>query len=54
VALSFAGEGRSYVEKVAASLKEAGVRAFYDKFESADFATLILEKTSPQVSEEQP
>jgi len=36
VALSFAGEDRSYVEKVAACLKEAGVRVFYDKFESAD------------------
>jgi hypothetical protein len=36
VALSFAGEDRSYVEKVAASLREAGVRVFYDKFESAD------------------
>ena len=36
VALSYAGEDRSYVEKVAASLREAGVRVFYDKFESAD------------------
>lgn len=35
VALSFAGEDRDYVEKVAASLREKGVRVFYDKFEAA-------------------
>jgi hypothetical protein len=35
VALSFAGEDREYVEKVATLLRDAGVRAFYDKFEAA-------------------
>jgi hypothetical protein len=33
VALSFAGEDRAYVEKVASQLKSDGVRVFYDKFE---------------------
>ena len=33
VALSFAGEDREYVEKVANCLKEAGIAVFYDKFE---------------------
>jgi len=33
VALSFAGEDRDYVEKVAAYLQDRGVRVFYDKFE---------------------
>jgi len=33
VALSFAGEDRGYVEKVADELKEKGVSVFYDKFE---------------------
>ena len=30
IALSFAGEDREYVEKVATLLKENGVRVFYD------------------------
>src|SRR5262249_20299813 len=34
VALSFAGEDRTYVEDVARILKAAGVRVFYDKFET--------------------
>ncbi|MFE1433726.1 toll/interleukin-1 receptor domain-containing protein [Streptomyces griseoaurantiacus] len=33
VCLSFAGEQRSYVEQVAAELKRAGVRVFYDDYE---------------------
>jgi hypothetical protein len=33
VALSFAGENRAYVEKVAASLKDHGIRIFYDDYE---------------------
>lgn len=33
VALSFAGEDREYVEKVAAELRDHGVDVFYDKFE---------------------
>jgi hypothetical protein len=33
VALSFAGEDREYVEKVAAALAAAGVDVFYDRFE---------------------
>src|SRR6266478_2933593 len=36
VALSFAGEDRGYVEKVAAQLVSDGVIVFYDKFEEAD------------------
>ncbi len=36
IALSFAGEDRKYVEKVATLLKEKGVRVFYDKFEQVD------------------
>jgi hypothetical protein len=35
IALSFAGEDRAYVERVATGLKDAGVYVFYDKFESA-------------------
>ena len=35
VALSFAGEDRQYVEKVAAALRTMGVRVFYDKYEVA-------------------
>jgi hypothetical protein len=35
VALSFAGEDRKYVERVAAKLVADGVRVFYDKFEEA-------------------
>ena len=36
VALSFAGEDRSYVEKVALQLQADGVHVFYDKFEEAE------------------
>lgn len=36
VALSFAGEDREYVDKVAARLKSCGVEVFYDKFETID------------------
>jgi len=32
VALSFAGEDRNYVEKVANDLRDHGVDVFYDKF----------------------
>ena len=35
VALSFAGENRAYVERVAEAIKEAGVNVFYDRFETA-------------------
>ena len=35
VALSFAGEQRAYVEKVAAALRRRGVRPFYDDYEKA-------------------
>jgi hypothetical protein len=35
VALSFAGENRTYVERVAEILKHASVNVFYDKFEAA-------------------
>lgn len=33
IALSFAGEDRSYVEKVASTLRELNVRVFYDEYE---------------------
>ena len=36
IALSFAGEDREYVEKVANSLKSRNVNVFYDKFEEAN------------------
>jgi tetratricopeptide (TPR) repeat protein len=36
IALSFAGEERPYVEKVAAALKAEGVEVFYDMFEEAE------------------
>ena len=36
VALSFAGEDRDYVEKVAIQLRTAGVEVFYDLFQEAD------------------
>ena len=36
VALSFAGENRVYVEHVAESLKEKGIRVFYDNFEQVN------------------
>lgn len=35
VALSFAGEDREYVDRVATHLKSEGVEVFYDKFEEA-------------------
>lgn len=35
VALSFAGEQRAYVEKVAAALRRRGIRPFYDDYEKA-------------------
>jgi hypothetical protein len=35
VALSFAGEDRPYVRRVAAALERAGVRVFYDEYEQA-------------------
>ena len=35
VALSFAGEDRRYVERVASALREMGLRVFYDKHEVA-------------------
>jgi len=36
IALSFAGEDRSYVEMVAEQLKVRGVSVFYDRYEQAD------------------
>jgi hypothetical protein len=36
VALSFAGEQREYVERVASNLRSGGVRVFYDSYEKAD------------------
>ena len=36
VALSFAGEDRAYVEKVAIKLKEKNVKVFYDRFEQTE------------------
>lgn len=35
VALSFAGEQRVYVQKVAAALRRRGIRPFYDDYEKA-------------------
>ena len=35
IALSFAGEDRDYVKKVADQLRVAGVKVFYDEFEAA-------------------
>lgn len=35
VALSFAGEQRAYVQKVAAALRRRGIRPFYDDYEKA-------------------
>lgn len=35
VALSFAGQQRAYVEKVAAALRRRGIRPFYDDYEKA-------------------
>ena len=36
IALSFAGEDRAYVQEVATALQAAGVKVFYDEFETAD------------------
>lgn len=36
VTLSFAGEDRGYVERVATALNELGVRVFYDRYEEVD------------------
>ena len=36
VTLSFAGEDREYVEKLAQILKDNGIKVFYDKFEEVD------------------
>ncbi|UOQ96317.1 TIR domain-containing protein [Hymenobacter sp. 5317J-9] len=36
VTLSFAGEDREYVERVAHFLSDNGIKVFYDKFEEAD------------------
>jgi hypothetical protein len=36
LALSFAGEDREFVNKVAAVLKNGGARVFYDRYEQAD------------------
>jgi hypothetical protein len=36
VALSFAGEDRPYVEEVAASLRDAGIKVFYDRYLQVD------------------
>jgi hypothetical protein len=36
VSLSFAGEQRSFVERVAATLQQLGVRVFYDRYEEAN------------------
>jgi hypothetical protein len=36
VALSFAGEDRKYVEKVASFLQKSGLNVFYDKYEKAN------------------
>ncbi len=35
VALSFAGEQRAYVQKVAAALRRRGIRPSYDDYEKA-------------------
>ena len=36
ICLSFAGEDRPYVDKVAAALKDKGIRIFYDQYEQED------------------
>lgn len=36
VALSFAGEDREYVDKVASALKQRKIKVFYDKFETVN------------------
>ena len=35
IALSYAGEDRTYVEKVAENLKNKNINVFYDRYESA-------------------
>jgi len=35
IALSFAGENRTYVDQVANLLRDSGVKVFYDLFEEA-------------------
>jgi hypothetical protein len=49
VALSFAGEERSYVEQVAAALKQSGVRCFYDADEQIDLWGKYLAEELPAV-----
>ena len=44
VALSFAGEQRSYVEQVAEHLKKRGIAVFYDDFETVNLWGKILPK----------
>jgi hypothetical protein len=47
VALSFAGEDRAYVEKVASKLNEMRISVFYDKFEEANlWGTNLLDYLS--------
>lgn len=36
VCLSFAGEDRRYVERVAQGLRKAGARVFYDRYEQVE------------------
>ena len=36
IALSFAGEDRAYVDRVAHALRDRGVKVFYDLFEEAE------------------
>jgi hypothetical protein len=49
VALSFAGEQRSYVEQVATVLKDNGVRCFYDADEQLDLWGKYLAEELPAV-----
>jgi hypothetical protein len=46
VALSFAGEQRTYVEKVAAALRRRGRRPFYDDYEKAELGEKIFTSIS--------
>jgi len=36
VCLSFAGQNRAYVERVANALRSRGIRVFYDKYERVE------------------
>jgi hypothetical protein len=45
VCLSFAGEDRAYVAKVAQRLKALGIRVFYDAFEEGHFGERICTST---------